>query len=435
MKKPGPLGPLPIHYRDIGDYLTRDEKLNQLETDASPTADTWTLLVPNSDGDWIGQRSDNFSELTALGTKQGEGTTVFDTYTLGLATGRDAWTYNFSKTSLAANMEAMIEAYNKQVDLADLGQTVVKDPQTISWNRNLENDLRRRRRHTFNEPRIGPAAYRPFTQQHVYFDRAVNAMVYRLPEAFPTPDIRNPGILLTGPASHFEFCAIATNLVPNLHLLDTGQFFPRWTYKLAEDDTEPALDAETRKDGEGLQQIDNISAAVLDHYSRELGRPVAGDEVFAWVYGVLHSSEYRQTFADDLSKMLPRIPAPASAEQFDQVVQVGQQLLELHINYEDASQYPLHEESKSLLGKDDPELWRVGKMRWRSKSDRSAIVYNGHLTLAGIPAELTTTCSDLGPRWSGSSTATKSELTRHPRSLTTPTTGVLNTTLPATSSI
>lgn len=278
----------------------------------------------------------------------------------------------------------MVSRYN---DLVSINADADNDPTKINWNRGLRADFARQRQHIFREDRLFVGEYRPFMKQHVYFDRALNDTVYRMPSAFPAPDQPNHGIYVVGSGSAVPFTAIATNCLPDLHLTGAGsggQYFPRWIYEDAARTGHPALDDDVVT---GPHRVDNISVTVVADCTRRVGRSVTGDEYFAWVYGVLHSPQYRQTFAADLTKMLPRIPAPTSAEQFDQLVEIGQRLLDLHINYEDAAPYPLQEESKSVLSKDDPELWRVGKMRWRSKSDRSAIVYNGHLTLAGIPNE------------------------------------------------
>ena len=113
------------------------------------------------------------------------------------------------------------------------------------------------------------------------------------------------------------------------------------------------------------------------------------DDVFAYVYGVLHSPEYRERYADDLAMMLPRIPEAASAGAFRGFAEAGRLLLDLHIGYEEAAPYPLREEWRPGAPEGDAR-WRVEKMRWAGKHggpDRSAIVVSEWLTLSGIPDE------------------------------------------------
>jgi predicted helicase len=101
----------------------------------------------------------------------------------------------------------------------------------------------------------------------------------------------------------------------------------------------------------------------------------------------LHSPQYRQTFAADLKKMLPRIPKVDSADDFQTFVDAGRHLADLHVGYETVGPYPLTEHVTGTLDGNDRDLWRVTKMRWRSKSDHSAIIYNARVTLTGIPDE------------------------------------------------
>jgi predicted helicase len=120
-------------------------------------------------------------------------------------------------------------------------------------------------------------------------------------------------------------------------------------------------------------------------YRTAVGEQVNKDNIFYYVYGVLHEPAYRTTYADDLKKMLPHIPTPASAERFELVAEVGRQLAELHVNYEAAQPYPLDVQLKPGADPNHWETWRVEKMRWRSKTERDAIVYNGKVTITGIP--------------------------------------------------
>ncbi|MFZ2240803.1 MAG: DEAD/DEAH box helicase [Gordonia amarae] len=402
VKTPGHNGPATIAYHDIGDYLSRDDKLRILDT-APLTAIDWTPITPNAAGDWINQRDDAFNEWSAIGDKSST-PTVFAKYSLGLATGRDAWCSNYSRSAIKSNVGRMIEFYNSQVAEFDsycgengisdrkkaVDNFINTDPTKISWNSSSKQSLTRGVRFTFSADAIHVGAYRPFQRQNIYFHQHLNERRYQLPTIFPTPHHNNVGILLTAPASHFEFTPFITNLLPNLHLLDTGQFFPRYTYELVDSSAAGELDFDadtTDVDEYGYRRVDNITDDILTRYRTDLGDSVTKDQIFWSVYGQLHVPEYRQRYAADLKKMLPRIPTPESLDRFTQLAEAGERLGQLHINYDDVDPYPLEVAVKPTADPADRDTWRVQKMKWRSKTDHTTIVYSPKVTISGIPAE------------------------------------------------
>lgn len=240
-------------------------------------------------------------------------------------------------------------------------------------------------------------SYRPFCKQNVYFDRTLNHIVGLTPSMFPTPHHKNIGIVLTAPASHFEFTPFMTDLLPNLHLLDTGQFFPRWTYSKAES-ADGELDfaaADTAGvDEHGYRRVDNITDGILALYRGAVGDQVTKDDIFYYVYGLLHDPAYRETYAADLKKMLPHIPTPEFRDRFEQLVAAGRKLADLHVNYGTVEPYDLDVQLKKDVSAEDRETWRVSKMKWGKKrdpetgknvDDRTSIVFNPKVTIAGIP--------------------------------------------------
>ena len=231
--------------------------------------------------------------------------------------------------------------------------------------------------------------YRPFFRQHFYMDRVLNNSVYQLPSLFPTPDTRMPVILMERglrvpgrpPA------VIAVNAVSEGAMAGASgqrcQVLARYTY------VEPS-DAPQRELLPGdPHHHDNITDEALDAYRARYGEWVTKDHIFSYVYGILHSPDYRERYADDLARLLPRIPEVTTAEAFDSFSKAGQQLLELHIGYEAAEPYPLEERLQSGAP-DEPERYRVQKMRWGGPTrtpDRSVIVCNDWIRLASIPDE------------------------------------------------
>ncbi|HSF23776.1 MAG TPA: type ISP restriction/modification enzyme, partial [Blastocatellia bacterium] len=174
-----------LFYRDVGDYLSREEKLTIIDR-AGIGAVEWRPILPNEHGDWLKQRSEGFSQYVPMGDKKAK-TAVFSTYSLGLATGRDAWTYNFSRSALEVNVARMLANYNAEVRAVEINEDHVPDrnPSRISWNRNLDDDLHKRRKHEPEQRGFRTGLYRPFTRQHSYFAKFMNAMQYQLARCFP----------------------------------------------------------------------------------------------------------------------------------------------------------------------------------------------------------------------------------------------------------
>ncbi|HEY4535478.1 MAG TPA: type ISP restriction/modification enzyme [Enteractinococcus sp.] len=427
VKIPGSTG-CKIYYRDIGDYLSADEKLQILEH-ATIGDETWEIITPNTYGDWLNQRSDHFHTWPVLGDKKGNETSFFKIFGAGLKTARDAWCYNFSGTAVYNNISRLIKSYNtaragfrtwtqeqgitapKEVDVNKFlaQQPQYGDRTKISWNRSLKNLLATDTKIELDESRLYRSLYRPFTQQIVYFDRPVNDMIYQLPRMFPTPAHDNIGFVVVSPGETVQPAVIATRLIPDLHTIATSQFFPRFTWEPVEvPEGELDLGALANTSGEssvygtpgevvaGYQRVDNITDDIAEIYRAALGSDVSRDDIFHFVYGQLHDPQYRDAYEADLQKMLPHIETPTDRRRFDQLVAIGEELLHLHLNYEDLEPYPLNVEIKNAFDSDEASTWHVSKMRWaktkdpetgKSINDVTKLIYNKHITISGIPED------------------------------------------------
>lgn len=407
----------PIQYRDIGDYLTTAEKLDIIDHSSLDSID-WQKIQPNTHGDWVNQRTDHFSTWPVLGDKKkGEEVRIFNNYSAGLQTNRDAWVYNYSRTKLERTSGQLIKNYNKAADWIEENPAKsfenmvsenpeLNDAQNIKWSSSLQQSLIRGRRAEFLPTSIRTSLYRPFTMQLAYFDSLLNHRQGELPSMFPTADHDNFGILVTSPGENVNFSAFATNALPDLHTFNTNQFFPRWTWEpvgapegmLDLASTNLRLSAPGR-DGEvldGYRRVDNISDEILALYREDLGQDVTKDDIFYFVYGQLHDPGYRGSYAADLKKMLPHIETPTDRDRFDQLSTAGRKLMDLHIGYEDVEPWPLDIQLKPSAAPEDRETWRVTKLKWKktrdpetnkSVNDKTTLVYNSKVTIAGIPLE------------------------------------------------
>lgn len=386
--KCGGFGPCRIYYHDVGDYLTREEKLAAISRATMPGVD-WLSIQPNASGDWINQRSDGFARFAALHEAAGMiNAPVFSLQSGGLKTNRDAWCYGSCSADLLRRMNSMTVEFNRQVSMSPRSEAqLLRDARAISWSAGSMARALVGREARFNPRAVRLSSYRPFHKQYVYFDDFWNERRGRLPSIFPTESTENQGFVVIAPRPNTAFGVLMVNCIPDLsYFTYTAQFFPRWTYeRRAAGDQASLLDAPCEIDESGYQMVDNITDGILALYQDNFGRQVTKDDIFYYVYGVLHSEQYRTTFAADLKRMLPRIPLAASASDFTAFVDAGRRLADLHVNYETVEPYPLHEQA--AMGLDEWELYRVTKMRWADKTTKKAIVYNGHITLGDIPAE------------------------------------------------
>ena len=392
VKNPDHVGPAAIVYHDIGDYLSREDKLAKVVGFGDLDGVQWKTITPNGAGDWVNQRSEVFETFPPLGDKDSSASdALFATYSSGVKTNRDAWTYNFSRSSLLANMNRTIAAYNAErerfhgaVRTGVLQATddavnafIDPDPAKVSWTVNLKSDLRKNKPAALVSEHAVPSMYRPFCKQWLYFDRQWNERVYLMPSLFPTPMHENRVISVSGTGTRSLFSVVMTDAAPCMHLADASngsQCFPRYRY--TETGGEGSLFAESAS---GYERHDAISPRTLDRYRERYGDRVTADDVFSYVYGLLHAPEYTGRFAAELGKMIPRIPM---VEDFWAFCAAGATLADWHLGYETVEPWPLD----GLPGPGaDPKTLRVEKMRFATKGDRSSIVVNSHVTLSGIP--------------------------------------------------
>jgi predicted helicase len=388
VKRRGAVGSCVLHYLGVGDYLDRAAKLATLEENSLSSLE-WDTIEPNQYGDWINQRDPNYENYPLIADKKDRtGRTIFSIQSGGLKTNRDAWVYNSSEEKVATNVESMIDFYNSEVDRWETDGNSGKvdgfidtDPTKISWNRADKSQLSRGRRYSYKPQAIRTSTYRPFNKQHVYLDREANDMVYRLNELFPTPEAPNTGFYLNTGGTNLPFCALGLESVPDLNFYGQGgQFFARYSYSTPAGDS--LLAAPARRD--------NITDWALTEYRNTYGDDVSKDDIFFYVYGLLHSTDYRTAYQAELKKTLPRIPQVKSRESFDAFVSGGRQLFVLHTGYEDVDLYPLIETITTVAPENEFERFAVTKMKYGGKSgawDKTVIKYNPHITIEGIPEE------------------------------------------------
>ena len=369
-----------VFYHDIGDYLSQKEKLDIIKNFGDISTMKWQEITPNENYDWINQRHDDFESFMSLGDKKDANTkTIFDVYSNGLKTNRDTWCYNFSEKSVINNMKRMIDFYNEQVtayqDLKGTKPPVEKfidnDTKKISWSVNLKKDFERQIYHTYQSECVINSMYRPYCKQRLYFNQKFNERPGQIPKIFPNQDLENLVICVTGRGSTKEFSALITNFLPDLELISKSQCFPLYTYEKQSELGELFATANT----EQYTKKENIPDSILKEYQQKYeDKTITKSDIFYYIYGVLHSPEYKQRFASDLKKMLPRIPFTADFWTFSKA---GRELAYYHLNYETIEPYELEEFKKELYL--DDEDYQVEKMVFgknKNGIDKTIIIYN-----------------------------------------------------------
>ena len=389
VKDPSHTGEAVLHYRDIGDYLSREEKLDIIAQEGSIAHTEWEVIVPNEAADWINQRDEKYDTYQPIGDKATKGKPntpgVFQLYSNGLKSNRDPWVYNFSARAVEENMHRMIEFYNSQIGVEQPDMDSTK----IAWNRSLLTFRAQGRALAFEQESMRNSLYRPFCKQTAYFNRELNDMVYQLPKLFPTPAHKNIAFGFTGRGATKEFSVLMVDTLPDLESISKAQWMSLYTYEpVVENDGGLNLNLGGGEVVDGYTRKENITDATLDTYRSTYGdEGIAKEDIFYYIYALLHHSEYREKYAADLKKMLPRIPL---AKGFWEYSRVGRALAELHLGYESVEPYPLDEVASSPAPESPEErfeFYRVQKLQFGPKKDKTRIKYNGHLTLKGIPEE------------------------------------------------
>lgn len=344
VRNPAAKGKAQIHYHDIGDYLSREEKLERIKKFASVLSPEMQLssITPNEDNDWLNQRDglfDTFIPMEADKKFNTASTSFFVLNSRGLETARDSWVYNSSQSALTENIGRMIDFYNQQVkqylqesDKKKAEEEISLDPHKISWSSSLLSNLHSGVTTSFAEKYLTQAMYRPFFKQHLYRG---DLMIHRRGQwdmIFPTPQTKNLVICVPGIGAKKGFSALMVDCIPDVQLQYNGQCFPLHYYEQIDQQSVSLFDFGeddfTRRDG--------ISDFALSHAREIYGPKINKEDVFYYIYGLLHSSDYRARFENDLTKMLPRIPFFEDVKLFRAYLNAGRKLAELHVNYENA---------------------------------------------------------------------------------------------------
>ena len=421
-----------ILFASVDDYLSREEKLQQLTTFGSVLNPELklTTITPDAHGDWLNQRRDDFGKFISVNGKNNDELAIFANFSNGIKTNRDAWSYNSSKKAIASNFERCIAVYNQQVEQAKAqGNTFTKnnDPTQIKWSTNLESRLNRGLSSPdFCNSNVNWSLYRPFIKQWLYNEPIWITRIGQMPSLFPFAGAQNLAIGIAGVGAS-SFSCLMSNSIACFDCLEKSQWLPRYLYRPVDGAAKGSKATQTTKakttvqadlfagsdagefdasNGQSGEQVvvngyvreDAIKPDAVAHFRAAYAgheSEIDADSVFYYIYGILHSKDYRETYANNLQKELPRIPRVATFEDFKAFEKAGRALGSLHVNYEQVEPYAGCTVSGLEAGADASDL-RVTKLKYgkiagkkgNAALDKTKIVYNDQITISGIPLEV-----------------------------------------------
>ncbi|MBR7084332.1 MAG: hypothetical protein IKI37_04045, partial [Oscillospiraceae bacterium] len=363
-----------IHYHDIGDYLTREEKLNIISDFGDIGGISWEKITPNENHDWINQRNQEFSSFMALGDKKKqERISIYsENYASGLSTNRDIWLYAFSEQNALSKSNAMIDFYNaerircfqeleKQDFSADkkksadfLATIRSNDTVKISWSAGLSASFNRNDIiHHSDEVRT--VAYRPFCEKILAYHKKIIERPSKWDSVLPDVQTKNWIICVSGSPLKKNFSVLMTDTIQDLHLMENSQSFPMYIYEKKETDAQLSLFADEVDTQPECTRKEAITDKALTEFRNVYGQEVTKEDIFYYIYAVLQSKGYISAYQDNLSKEMPRIPF---LKGFSEYVRIGKALADIHLHYEK----PVNPEELGLTVEIDKPDYTVQQM-------------------------------------------------------------------------
>ena len=381
-------GKAKIMYKAVDDYLTREDKL-KLCVDYHSVLDKkfrTTSLSPDEHGGWIRKKSNKFSTFIPLADKDKKNNkTFFCLYSGGVFTSRDTWCYNFSESIVEDNIFKLISNYNSELESyinsganCEPKEFVDLNPTVGSWTRSMYSAFTAKRNKYFDRNHIFISGYRPYVKEHLYFDVSVNECCYKMSSLFPLSTSVNVVICGSGLSGSKSHTVLITKDVPDLHFNGDSQCYPLFWY-------EESIPYQGDLFSDGRPQYirhDAITDFILNQAQQKYGPRVTKEDIFYYVYGILHSKSYVEKFADDLKMQLPRLPLVTEPQKFWDFSKAGRKLAELHLNYEKVSAYP------DAIVEGDRGNYTVVQMKHPKKGREEqldTIIYNSDIVVRNIP--------------------------------------------------
>lgn len=372
-----------IFYYSVQDYLKKSEKLEILKNNIM-TSLNHNKISPNKEDDWINQRNDKFYDFIPLIDKNNKNT-FFTMGTRGVVTSRDSWVYSYSKFILEKNMKGTIDFYNSEVEKIldarnkdkniNIEEIIDKNPENISWSRDLKKKANSYKLDKFDKNNIKISLFRPFVKQYLYFNKFWNECQYQQEK------LKDYTILTNGISSAKEFSVLIVKNNMNYDLLEKANCYPLYYIEnkkkkigksLFENSDE--IKEENKKDG--------ISDYIFNLAKQKYSTKITKEDIFYYVYGFLHNEDYKKEFEADLKKLIPRLPLVDDYRIFKTYSDIGRELADLHLNYEN-----IEKDKVIIVEGEENNNFKVEKMRFTSKDKKDVIIFNSDIKIKNIPLE------------------------------------------------
>jgi predicted helicase len=370
-----------LYYHRVPERWTKIQKLAWLAERDDISQIPWQVLPPYT---WLElETAGEFKALVPLGSKEAKAAkqvtesdahAIFKSYTVGVLTARDDVAYDFSRETLVERMQKFVDDYNGEVDRyrrAQQKQKKVIDVDSfvhadlLKWTHNVKQALAMGHYANAEPANFRRSLYRPFCRKWLFFDRLLNERVYLTPGLFPNADAEAENIVICCTIhTQMPFECMVTNCLPNEAVGGrNGQCFGFYTY---------AEDGHTRSE--------NITDWALGEFREHYhDARISKWDIFHYVYAMLHHPLFRERFAQNLQKEIPRVPL---AKDFRRCCDIGRRLTELHLTYEQAEPHELEWKENPA----EPLSYRVSDQMSLDK-EHGTIAVNSSLTLSGIPSE------------------------------------------------
>lgn len=413
--------PCTLFYTTMQDEWRKEQKL-QWFTENPLKNIAFDRIQPDKNNNWINLADNDFESLLPLAdktVKSGKSKkALFELFSLGVVTARDEWVYDDSETHLENKVQFLIDVYNK--DLAKhkgKDKVKIKDlvDYSIKWSRAVKNDISKSKEYHFDKSLIVDSLYRPYVKKKLYFSKELNEMRYQMPQIFNEGKKSN---LLIGflRGERQPFSTFATNMICNYAMFsaDYAQCLPLFRYDENGNKIENITDwglqqfcnhynVSTKKKSIKKEKGTTISGTINtspDIINKEFEQPhldkkdsqmlhepiveyeklvvesISKEDVFYYIYAVLHNPAYKTKYELNLKREFPRIPF---YNNFKQWSYWGKLLIDLHIDYEKVEPFELQ----------TIEYKETENPKCKLKVDKlNGIIYlDENTSLLGIPKE------------------------------------------------
>ena len=410
-----------VFYYQFQNYMKNNQKMSFLIKKQSIENIDIEEIIPDENHTWLSQGKKEFQTFISIDSnKEDKIKSIFKFSSSGIASNRGDWVVNFSKNNLISNVTNSMDFYNQEMrrinakTIQEVNMSVSRDPKKIKYNDGDIRNIIRKRSKELDMNKVEIQLFKAFTKKWSYTGKNFNHRVYQTNSIFPNEingninennTLSNVAITIGSPSPRKEFSCFICKEVPNLHLLQNAKNFPLHKYNLNEKKNQkPQTNPEMSESNSAvlfqLNTLENSEEEPLKEYAisefamktwRDAypSQEISEEDLFYYVYGILHSYDYREQFCNDLYSSFPRIPILAKYKDFKAFSDAGRRLAEIHLNYETIEPYPatLNETRPAVMT--DRDHYRVRKMAFvktaDKKNDLTKVRYNTRITIEDIP--------------------------------------------------